>query len=123
MFNEFKKYDKESQRTIYIKTETYNKILANANASVRVVSRDVELHNQYNAYCRNCEIDNETPLCEYDYEKKYFMCSCSFETYENAPATLLMSKALDVMAISVKYAKDYYGRQTDDELEVRYHIA
>ncbi len=123
MFSTFKKYDKEAQRTVYIKTEDFNKILADTNAAVRVVPHDVETHNQYNAYLHNCETTGEKPLSEYEYGKAYEFCSCSFEIYENSPANLLISKALGVKSVNVKYAKDYYGRITDDELEVTYHIA
>lgn len=123
MIKEFKKYDKEAQRTVYIKTETFNKILAEANAAVRVIPRDVEIHNQYQAYLHNCKATGEKPLSKFEYSKTYVFCSCSFETYENAPSGIIISKALGIKSVKVKYAKDYYGRMTDDELEVTYRIA
>ncbi len=123
MINEFKKYDKESQRTVYIKTESFNRIMENANAAVRVIPRDVEVHNQYNAYLQTCEATGEEPLDVFEYGKTHASYSCSFETYENAPSNMLISKALGVEAVKVRYAKDHYGRITDDELEVTYHIA
>ncbi len=123
MIKEFEKYDKEAQRTVYIKTETFNKILTEANAAVRVIPRDVDVHNRYVAYEQYCEAAGEKPMSEFEYDRAYLGYSCSFETYENAPSELLISKALGIKAVDVKYAKDYYGRMTDDELEVTYHIA
>ncbi len=116
----FKEYDKEARRILYIKTENFNKMLADANAAVRVVPHDVEIRNQYNAYLHDCEVYDEEPLSEYEYGKAYGYCRCSFETRENADAGLLMAKALGVKTISVKYAEDYFGRMTDDELELYY---
>ena len=120
MIPEFQKYDKYSQRILYIKTETFNALLASINAPIRVVPRDVEQHNRYEIYRQDCESSGKTPLCELDYNK-YSPCPCGFEIYENATAESLISKALGVKAVKVKYAKDWYGRMTDDELEVTYH--
>ncbi len=123
MIKEFKKYDKEAKRTVYIKTETFNRILEETNAAVRVVPRDVDVRNQYNAYLYNCESNGEKPMSIFEYSRNFAFCSCSFEQCENASAEKLISEALGVKEVNVKYAKDYYGTITDDELEVTYHIA
>jgi hypothetical protein len=123
MIDTFKKYDKKAQRTVCIETETFNKILAEANAAVRVIPRDVEMRNRYVAYEQNCKETGEVPMSEFEYSKTYPYDSCCFEVYENAPAKILISKALGVQSVSLEYAKDYYGRMTNDELEVTYHIA
>ena len=123
MITEFKKYDKQSLRTVYIKTEIFNKMLANANASIKVIPRDVELQEYYEAYLKDCKILNKPPLSKANYEKEYFFISCSFKTYEeNVPSEILLEKALDVHSIRVEYAKDSYGKNIDDELKITYRI-
>lgn len=123
MIKEFKKYDKEAQRTVYIKTEKFNELLESVNAPVKVIPRVIDLENRYEAYLHNCSISGKEPMSESEYDREIPHSLCSFEVQENAPAELLISKALDMKAIKVEYAKDSYGRVTDDELEIRYHIA
>ncbi len=123
MIKEFRKYDRESQRTAYIKTEKFNALLAGAGAAVRVIPYEAELRSQYGAYLQNCEAAGKEPLTEHEYGREYAHFACSFEVCENAPAGLLISRALDVKAVKVKYAEDWYGRVMDDVLEVSYRMA
>ena len=123
MVKKFKKYDKEAQRTIRIKTDEFNTLLEDANANIRVIPRNIDLRNQYDAYVHNCKMFGEIPLSEFEYDRKYYCAACSFEVNENVPVRLLICKALDVKSIDVRYAKDSYGHFRNDELEVSYRIA
>lgn len=123
MIKKFREYDKDATRTLYIKTDEFNGLLASVGCNVRVIPRDVQLHNDYCAYEQNCLNAGDPPLSKVDYINKYSTYTCSFEISENAPAELTISKALGVSSVKVTYAKDWYGRWTDDELEVRYSVA
>lgn len=118
----FEKYDKNCQRIIYIKVDEFNKILTNAKAGVSVLHRNVELHNNYQAYLDNCGINYEVPLSIEKYEERYFMAKCSSVTENNKPAYASICKALGLKSVAYEWAKDYYGRQLSDELEVRYTV-
>lgn len=122
MIKEFQKYDKSAQRTVYMKTADFNNILEKANAAVRVIPRNTELKNSYDAYVHSCHVSCESPLPIYEYGEKYFMASCSFQTFTNVPSEILLSKALGVKSVCVEYAKDMEGHQTDDELEITYRL-
>ncbi|MBO5551451.1 MAG: hypothetical protein J5966_05780, partial [Lachnospiraceae bacterium] len=100
MIKELRKFDKAAERTVRIKTEKLNEILAGVNAPVKVIPYDVELRNQYKSYQA---LSNET-LSEVEYEHQYFCYKCSFETHENIPAEILISRALGVKRAKVKYA-------------------
>ncbi len=119
MIKEFRKYDRESQRTVRIKTKDFNTLLAKANAAVRVVPYDVAIRNQYNAYLQTCKDTGKKPVPKAEYEEWYFFAACCFEVYKNAPAEILISNALDVAINDVVYAKDQYDRVLD-ELVVTY---
>ena len=123
MIKDLKKYDKRTQRTFVIETKEFNDLLTSANAAVKVVPRDIEVRKTYEAYVQNCRSVGEPPIPEYEYEEKFISLSCSFETCENVPANVLLRKALDVKSVEVRYAKDRYGKFTNNELEVTYTVA
>lgn len=53
MNNAFEQYDKNCQRIIFIKVDHFNKILSDAKAGVTILHRNMELHNNYQAYLDN----------------------------------------------------------------------
>lgn len=62
MNNAFEQYDKNCQRIIFIKVDHFNKILSDAKAGVTILHRNMELHNNYQAYLDNCKNSYEVPL-------------------------------------------------------------
>ena len=50
MFEGLEKYDKESTRTIYIKTDAFNELLTHANCGVKVIPRKEGLSASYIIY-------------------------------------------------------------------------
>ena len=118
----FEQYDKQCHRIIYIKVDEFNEILANTKAGVMVLHRNISLHNNYQAYLDNCRIAYEVPLNIEQYEKRYFMAKCSSVTKNNTPAHVSICQALGLKSVAYEWAKDSYGRQLSDELEVRYTI-
>lgn len=122
MNKDFAKYDKESQRVVFIKIDTFNEILKKANAGVQVICRDVELHNSYQEYLNNCGNCFDVPIGIKKYEERYFTKKCSVVTERNIPACISICKALGFKSVAYEWAKDYYGRQLDDEIEVKYRV-
>lgn len=122
MNKEFEKYDKDCQRTIYITVDAFNKLLAQADAGVTFLHRDEALYGKYEACLDSCEQGYETPLSMEMYEARYFTEKCSSITEDNKPAYASICKALGLRSIACEWAKDSYGRQLNDELEVRYRI-
>ena len=64
----------------------------------------------------------EVPVSKSIFEEKYFKAKCSVETAVNTPGCVLVCNALGLRSVSYEWAKDYYGRQLNDEIELKYHI-
>ena len=122
MNNAFEQYDKNCQRIIFIKVDHFNKILSDAKAGVTILHRNMELHNNYQAYLDNCKNSYEVPLSLDMYEERYFMAKCPSVTKDNKPACASICKALGLKSVAYEWAEDYHGKKLNDELEVRYTV-
>lgn len=124
MLKEFARYDKTAVRTVYVNTDAFNELLTKANADVKVIPRDEELSSEYNCYRDFCKITNDEPMTKQEYEDKIFSASCSFDCtkHDNVPADVLLTKALGVKRIEVRYAEDRYGKATNDVLVINYLV-
>lgn len=120
MNKDFKKYDKNCQRKVYIKIDDFNKILS--STGIMFSYRNMALHNKYQAYLETCMKCYTVPVGFDIYEKKYFSEKFSVIAPDNKPVEASICKALGIRSIAFEWAKDSYGRLLNDELEVRYRV-
>lgn len=124
MNKDFKKYDKNARRTVYIEIEILNKILQDANAKIVFIARDTELSNCYQAYLENVKKEIAPPLPLHIYESKYFNAKCSVENYneDETPACIKICEVLGIKTVSYEWSKDWCGRQMSDEIKLTYTV-
>lgn len=121
MAEQFKVLDKNATHTIQITTKEFNQLISELGGSPRVIPRDEALEEEYQTYL--CSSGDKPPVSKDVYEERYFYCACVFDNPdpENRPAEMVMGDLLGVKSLSVCYAKDYWGRNMNDTLELRYN--
>ena len=129
MFEGLEKYDKESTRTIYIKTDAFNELLTHANCDVKVIPRKEGLSASYIIYSEKCKEAGDVPISKERFENEryphYRICydfSECMDKHENADCGQIIADALGVRNISIQYAYDNRRKLTDDELTVSYQV-